>query len=113
MARWIKGQMIYLWDQIETGTNPLGKKLYKKQKVPIKNVIIAQPSTEDVEATINLTGRKAEYLLGIPKGDKHDWDGKEVEFYGKTWRVIGTPTQGMPHMMPLDWNKKVLVERYE
>ncbi len=29
------------------------------------------------------------------------------------WRSFGIPSQGIEDMIPLDWNKKVTVERYE
>lgn len=113
MARWITGETIVLIDKIASGKNPLGRTQYQEERVLIPNVIISYPQAEDIETSVNLTGRRAEHVLGIPKGDTHDWNNKEVEFYGKRWRVIGTAIQGMNHLMPLDWNKKVMVESYE
>lgn len=64
--------------------------------------------------TYNLSGRKAVYQLAIPKGDTHDWSaGKRVSFLGEDWRIIDIPTEGIEYMIPLSWNKKVQVERYE
>jgi len=51
--------------------------------------------------------------LAIPKGDTNDWENQEVRFFGERWRVIGMPLQGIDELIPLDWNKKVMVERYE
>ena len=48
-----------------------------------------------------------------PKGDDHVWTDRTVEFFGETFRTIGNPTQGIDELIPLDWNKKVKVERYE
>ena len=61
---------------------------------------------------MNLTGKKAVYTLAIPKGDTHDWEDKEVKFFGKRWRTFGIPLEGIEQLIPLDWNKKVMVERY-
>jgi hypothetical protein len=36
-----------------------------------------------------------------------------VEFFGEKFRTIGAPTQGIEDMIPLSWNKKVKVVRYE
>jgi hypothetical protein len=36
-----------------------------------------------------------------------------VEFFGQRFRTIGFPTQGIEELIPLAWNKKVKVERYE
>ena len=51
--------------------------------------------------------------MGIPKGDGNNWENKEVLFFGKKWRTIGIAQQGIESLIPLDWNKKVMVERYE
>jgi hypothetical protein len=51
--------------------------------------------------------------LGIPKEDEHDWENRRVDFFGEKWRVFGIPTKGIEDIIPLDWNMKVTVERYE
>ncbi|WP_338808322.1 hypothetical protein DBT37_0006140 [Aerococcus mictus] len=43
---------------------------------------------------------------------KPQWQNQKVKFFGKTWRVIGMPLEGIESMIPLDWNKKVMVEAY-
>ena len=113
MAR-IRGITITLYDLTQTGTDPLNKPIYAETPVQIGNVLVAPvESTEQLE-TFSLTGRRAVYQLGIPKGDTHDWTaGKRVSFFGADWRIIGIPTEGIESMIPLDWNKKVQVERYE
>ena len=37
----------------------------------------------------------------------------EVEFFGRKWKVIGMPTEGIEGLIPLYWNKKVRVEAIE
>ena len=113
MAR-IRGITITLYDLTQTGTDPLNKPIYAETPVQVDNVLVAPvESTEQLE-TFSLTGRRAVYQLGIPKGDTHDWTaGKRVSFFGADWRIIGIPTEGIESMIPLDWNKKVQVERYE
>lgn len=59
---------------------------------------------------LNMTGRKAKYMIGIPKGDTNEWIGAFVEFFGHRFRVVGEPTEGIEKMIPLRWNKKVQVE---
>ena len=34
------------------------------------------------------------------------------EFFGRRWKTIGMPIQGLDHLIPLRWNKKVRVECY-
>lgn len=74
------------------------------------DVIIAPVIGQEQADALNLTGRKVVYQLGLPKGDAHQWVGAFVEFFGKRFRVVGEPTEGLEHMIPLRWNKKVQVE---
>ena len=76
----------------------------------MENVLIAPVSDAEILDTLNLTGRKAVYQLGIPKSDRNVWEGQRVRFFGETWRVIGKPVRGMNELIPLDWNLKVKVE---
>ena len=110
----IRGIAVTLYDLTQTGTDPLNKPIYTETPVQIDNVLVAPVSSTEQLETYTLTGRRAVYQLGIPKGDTHDWKaGKKVSFFGADWRVIGIPTEGIEEMIPLDWNKKVQVERYE
>lgn len=69
-------------------------------------------SVEDVTASVQLYGKKAEYMIGIPKGDTHIWEDQIVEFFGKRWHVFGFPEEGIEANIPLEWNTKWKVERY-
>ena len=109
----IKGIPIILIDKIKTGSDPFGNPLYKDTEIEVENVLISPTSSDDVVNQQSLTGRKAVYTLAIPKGDTHDWENKEVRFFGKHWKTFGIPLEGIEHLIPLDWNKKVMVERYE
>lgn len=109
----LKGITITLVDQVETGVDPFGKATYEDADVPVKNVLVSPMSSDDVVNQQSLTGRKAVYTLAIPKGDTHNWENKEVKFFNKSWRTFGIPLEGIEDLIPLDWNKKVMVERYE
>lgn len=109
----IKGITITLLDTIEDGKDDFGHPIYREAEIQVENVLVAPSSTDDVTTQVNLTGKKAEYTLGIPKGDQHDWKEKTVIFFGLKWRTIGIPLEGIEAMIPLDWNKKVMVETYE
>lgn len=78
----------------------------------VTDVLVAPASTTDLPATIDLTGKKAVYTLAIPKGDTHDWTDCTVRFFGRTWKSFGFPLEGIEELVPLRWNKKVLVELY-
>ena len=108
------GITITLYDRTQTGVDALNHPIYTETPVPVDNALVAPLSDNEVIETFNLTGRKAVYQLGIPKGDTHEWAaGKRVSFFGKDYRIIGEPTEGIDKLIPLSWNKKVKVERYE
>lgn len=109
----IKGEPITLYVQTESGRDEFNRPTYTETPVIVNNVLIGSPSTEEVLNTLNLTGRKARYKLGIPKGDTHDWEDKTVEFYGNKYRTIAFPVTGNLKHIPLDWGQNILVERYE
>ena len=109
----IKGITIILFNKIKSGENPFGEDIYKEIEIEVENVLISPTQTDDVVNQLDLTGRKAVYTLGIPKGDNHKWENQIVQFFGEKWKVIGKPLQGIEELIPLDWNKKVMVERYE
>jgi hypothetical protein len=112
MAR-IKGTTITLIDRIEVGRDPFGAPIYEDIEIEVSNVLVSPTLSDDIVNQHTLTGRKAVYTLAIPKGDTHDWEDREVRFFGKRWRVFGMPLEGIEQLIPLGWNKKVEVERYE
>lgn len=109
----IKGITVILYEEKQTGTDPFGAPIIEEVPIEVENVLVSPTSSDDVINTVNLTGRKAVYTLAIPKGDTHDWENKKVHFFGEDWRVFGKPLQGIDDLIPLSWNKKVTVERYE
>ena len=109
----LKGITITLFDQVETSRDPFGNPIYQEKPVPVDNVLVAPTSADDIVNQLSLTGRKAVYTLAIPKGDTHNWENKSVEFFGQRWRTFGIPLSGIEDLIPLDWNQKVMVERYE
>lgn len=103
---------VTLIDKVAVSTDPFGRPVYADKEIAINNVLVAPTAAADVTSQLDLTGRKAVYTLAIPKGDTHDWEEKEVRFFGQRWRVFGIPLEGIDELIPLDWNKKVTVERY-
>ncbi len=112
MAR-IKGITVTLINKQEVGKDPFGAPIYKDVPIEVENVLVSPTSTDDIVNQLDLTGKKAVYTLAIPKGNTNHWKDVEVFFFGKRWRTFGIPTEGIEHLIPLDWNKKVMVERYE
>lgn len=110
----MKGITVTLYDRTVTGIDSLNHPIYEDVPVSVDNVLVAPMSDNEAVETYNLTGRTATYQLGIPKGDTHEWTaGKKVRFFDADWRIIGMPTKGIDALIPLEWNMKVKVERYE
>ena len=95
----LKGIDIILYEKTKTGEDGFHDPIYEESPVTVHNV--------------QLTGRRIAYTLAIPKGDTHNWDNVRVAFFGQTFRTCGGAVQGIEAMIPLRWNKKVQVERYE
>ena len=108
----IKGIDVILIDKVKIKTNDFGEDIFEDKEILVKNVIISPASSDDVLNALNLTAKKAIYTLGIPKGDQNNWEDKEVIFFNRKWRTFGAVLQGIESLIPLDWNKKVMVEYY-
>lgn len=109
----LRGETIKLAEKIKTGEDEFGRDVYDINWVDVKDVLIGQPTSEEVLGTLQLHGKKAAFTIAIPKDDTHDWTDTEVQFFGQTFKTIGAPVQGIENLIPLRWNKKVQVERIE
>lgn len=112
MGQRLKGESVILIKKTQTGTDAFGAPVYEESKIAVENVLVGQPESQDITDEINLSGKRIEYVLGIPKGDDHDWFDTAVEVRGERYRTIGRPLYGTPENMPLWWSGKVAVERY-
>lgn len=109
----IKGITVTLHERAQSGIDALGKTIYTETPTAVENVLVSPATAEEVTDSVSLYGRKAVYTLCIPKGDSHDWTGCRVTIKGTDYRVIGAAEEWIDYMLPLRWNKKVKVERYE
>lgn len=109
----IQGTTVLLTVKTQAGTDDFNRPVYTETTVPVDNVLIGEPKTEDIIDDLKLYGKRLAYTLAIPKGDTHDWVDTKVQFFGETFHTFGEPTQGIEELIPLSWNKKVKVERYE
>ena len=105
------GASVKLHVKTLSGYDTLNDPVYADTSVTVDNVLIGQPSTEDITDSIQLYGKKIEYMLGIPKGETHIWTDTEVEFFGKKFRTFGDTIEGIEANIPTPWHKKVRVER--
>lgn len=111
----ISGITVTLYNRMQTGTDQFNAPVYSEVEEQVEDVLVAPAiqGGQDVIDQQKLYGKRAEYILAIPKGDTHDWKDKTVGFFGEKFRVFGYPSKGIEENIPLSWNKKVLVERFE
>ena len=112
----MKGYTVTLYAETVTGTDAFGNAVVTESAVSVDDVLIGEPSTDDITGSTELYGKRIVYMLGIPKGDTHDWMNKKVEWtdsYGThTVRTFGSEITGIEENIPGRWHKKVRCEAY-
>lgn len=109
----MRGESVILYEKVKTGVDEFGIPKYEEIPVEVENVLIGSADTSEVLDTLNLYGKRIAYVLGIPKGDKHNWKDAKIEFYGQTFKSFGIPITGNQNLIPGDWGMNVKVEAYE
>ena len=108
----MRGMTVQLAVKTKTGLDEFNSPVYSETLVDVNDVLVGQPSTDDLVTTLELTGKHIAYVLGIPKGDTHEWADTDVIIWGERFRTIGFPQTGIQENIPLRWGKNVKVERY-
>lgn len=112
MASLIQGTDVVLFERVQEGVDDFQAPVYREVPVVVHNVLVSPVSSEDVISSTQLYGKHAVYELSIPKSDGHIWEDRKVEFFGQSFRTFGFCKEWIAENVPLDWNRKVLVERY-
>lgn len=108
----LRGQTITLINRKQAGTDAFNAPVYEETAEDVENILICPASTEAVTDGLQLYGKHAVYELLIPKDDAHQWEDREVIFFGQRWRTFGAMLQWMEQLTPGAWNRKIKVERY-
>lgn len=113
MASLLRGISVDLYTKSTTGRDAFNRPVEVETRTTVENVLVAPLSQtgDEIINELSLNGKKVKYQLAIPKGDTNTWEDADVEFFGVRWHTIGFSTIGIEDMIPLDWNRKVLVER--
>lgn len=111
MAGRIHGITVTLFEKTQVGVDEFNRPVYDDVPAEVENVLVGEPSSQEILDTLNLTGKRIAYTLGIPKDDAHEWENQKVSFWGETFRTVGAPVRGIEELIPLEWNMKVHVER--
>ena len=112
----MNGITVVLTVKEQTGTDGFGQPVYTETTKEVKDVLVGEPSTEDIENNMTMYGKRTAYTLAIPKGNEDVWEDTKVtlpEPFAGTYNTIGSATAGIESNIPLRWNKKVHLERFE
>lgn len=114
----IKGDKVILYVETQTGELPTGEPVMETVPVQVDNVLIGEPTTDEITTSVDMYGKVIRYMLGIPKGDTHDWTNKRVDWTdaeGITHKLqtFGFEIMGIEENIPLEWHKKVRCAIYE
>ena len=112
----MKGVTVTLEKKTQPGTDGFGQPIYTSESISVNDVLVGEPTTEDITNNLAMYGKTIVYTLAIPKGDMNDWEDTYVtlpEPMGGTFHTVGIPTAGIEENIPTRWNKKVHLERFE
>lgn len=109
----IKGITVILYERTQSGVDDLNDAVYTETPVTVDNVLVTPVDSTEIVNSITLEGKKAVYELCLPKGDAHEWENCRVSFFGEDWIAFGFTREYIEDNVPLSWNKKVKVARYE
>lgn len=115
----MRGITVTLYEKTQTtGVDGFGVPVYTEKPVQVKNVLIGEPTTDDIAVSTALYQKQITYMLGIPKGDTHNWMDSRVEWtdrYGTTHKVktFGFPITGIEANIPTPWHMKVRCEQFQ
>lgn len=109
----LKGTTVQIAVKTQTGVDPFGAPIYSTTYEDVPDVLVGQPTTDDITSSVNLFGKKVEYMLGIPKGDTHNWVDADIIIWGQHYQSFGYPITGEQENIPLRWGQNVRVTRFE
>lgn len=109
----MRGMTIQLVEQTTEGYDAFGAPIVTGETlIDIDDVLVGQPTADDITTSVSLYGKKCVYKLGIPRTDSHEWADHDVVIYGKRYRTIGEALRGIDANVPTRWNRTISVERY-
>lgn len=112
----MRGVTVVLNVKTQTGTDAFGRPIYSTIPKNVSDVLVGEPSSDDITNMLTMYGKKVAYTLAIPKTDENVWEDTEVTLpapFGGTYHTIGYATAGITENIPTRWNRKVHLERQE
>lgn len=109
----IKGITVTLIQRTETTRDAFNAPVYTESEKEVKNVLVTPVDSTDLIDGTDPDGKRLMLELCLPKGDSYDWTDADVLIRGERFKVVGIPREWIEENVPLMWNKKVRVVRYE
>lgn len=109
----LRGTAVQLGVKTKTGEDSFGADVFTTEYVTVGNVLVGEPTSEEIASELALSGKRLQYVLGIPREDAHEWEDTTVIIFGKTFRTAGGVIRGISENIPGPWDKKIRVVRYE
>lgn len=113
----MRGLTVTLYTTTQAGEDDFGVPILTETPVDVPDVLVGEPTTDDIATSTALYQKQIRYMLGIPKGDTNDWMDKKVSWtdaYGITHvcKTFGFPITGVEANIPTRWHMKVRCEDY-
>lgn len=108
----IKGETVKLIQKTSNGVDAFGAPKFTETEITVNDVLIGNPSADAVINELQLYGKKLLFVLGIPKGDTHNWQDTIVVIRGERYKTYGFPLTQTAANVPGRWNTQVKVEKY-
>lgn len=109
----LRGTAVQLGIKTQTGEDSFGAPVCDTEYVTVENVLVGEPTSDEITSELALSGKRLQYVLGIPRSDTHDWEDTTVIIWDKTFRTVGGVIRGISENIPGPWDKKIRVVRYE
>lgn len=109
----IKAITVRLFSPVTQSLDGFGEPVTTETFEDVPGVLVYPTTGDAIVTDLQIYGKRSIYELCIPKGDSHQWEDKNVEFFGKRFHVFTPEIEYIDENVPLRWNKKVRVERLE
>ncbi len=104
---------VLLEEKSQSGRDEFNQPIYETGWEEVKGVLVMPTTADEKIQSTELYGKHAVYSMAIPKGDLHEWTDKRVQFFGRTWKTISFPMEGIEENVPTRWHRKINVETYD
>lgn len=109
----LHGTVVTLYEKQVIGYDDFNEPVIQETPVQIDDVLVGSATSDEDNSAIQLSGIRAEYMLGIPYGDTHNWLDARVEIFGEMYQTYGDVIRGIDANIPLRWKHNIRVKRYE